>query len=398
MRHYIERKVVPLLAQRLEWFPVVAILGPRQCGKSTLAIETLRNHPNSLYIDLERPSHRRMLTDPEAFFRENRSMLICIDEIQHYPEIFTILRSVIDEDRRAGRFLLLGSASPDLIKGASESLAGRISYLELTPFRIDELSKIESVSLTSHWVRGGFPESLLAESDEQSKVWREDFIRTFLERDIPLYGISLSREMVHRFLIMCGWNSSQNINYSKIADGLGLSHTTIRKYIDIFTASYIMRTVMPWQSNTGKRLTKAPRIYIRDTGLLHSLLEINDYNSLASHLHYGSSWESYVVETILSALPAGYIPSFYRTEKGAEIDLVLTKQENIYAVECKANSAPMITRGFWNAVEDIKPTKTFIAAPIETSYPLDSKGNVRVGNPLHILNEILNTESKIYPH
>lgn len=376
MQGYIRRSVTVKIKQKLKSVPVVAILGPRQCGKSTLAKEIISGINNKIYLDLERPSDINRLRDPEAFFKYNSNKLICLDEIQRVPDLFPVLRSICDESNRNGQFLILGSASPDLIKQSSETLAGRISYIELTPFQIEEVDKTKKEnSLIKLWTRGGFPRSYLAINEKESLDWRIDFIRTFLERDIPQLGFRIEAKRLERFWLMCAHVHGQTLNSSKLGASLGVSNHTIRSYIDLLEQTFVLRVLHPYTANIKKRLVKSPKIYIRDTGLLHALLGIEDYNDLLGNPAYGSSWEGFAIENILSSLK-NWKPSFFRTSSGAKIDLILEKSNKRMAVECKSSTSPELTKGFWNSLDELDIKMAYIIAPIKDSYPL--KDNIMV--------------------
>jgi hypothetical protein len=369
---YIPRSLENDVRRGLEEFSAVAVLGPRQCGKSTLAKHVIESFPQSIYLDLERPSEARKLTDPELFFDHYKDRLICLDEIQRLPEIFTVLRSMIDERRRPGQFLILGSASGDLLRQSSESLAGRIAYLELAPFSIYEISDRPPSTL---WLRGGFPSGLLSNDDQSSFRWRQNFVRTFLERDISQLGIRISAASIERLWRLCAHYHSQLLNLSAIGSSLGITHHTARAYIDLLSKTFMLRVLPPFEANAKKRLVKSPKIYIRDSGLLHTLLGIREYEDLLAHPVFGGSWEGFVIENILTCLP-DWNPSFYRTSAGAEIDLVLERGKHRIAIECKASSSPAVTKGFWYALNDIQPDEVWVVAPVKDTYPL--KENVTV--------------------
>lgn len=366
---YLHRNLEEKLNLYRRIFPVVAILGPRQCGKSTLIRHTLTHQPDVVFVDLQRVEAMNQLQDPVLFFNMNQSKTICLDEIQLKPDLFQIMRSLIDEDRRPGRFILSGSASPSLIQHTSESLAGRIGYLSLTPFQLDELQDME---LPDYWNRGGFPNSALAENDEFSFIWRENFIRTYLERDIPQLGFSISPIQFRRFIHLCAHYHGQVVNYNKMAAAMELSNTTIRRYVDLLEQTFLVHCLPPFETNSKKRLVKSPKLYLRDTGLLHYLLGIRNVNQLLGHPALGASWEGLVIEQILihneNSLNAGY----YRTSHGVETDLVLETPRGRVVIECKASTAPAPTRGFYTTLKDLKPKMAFIVAPISgPSYPLD---------------------------
>jgi len=322
---------------------------------------------NFIYLDLESPSDLRKLDDPELFFDVNKNKTVCLDEIQFRQDLFPVLRSIVDRNRRNGQILILGSASRDLIRQSSESLAGRISFIELTPFVISEIRDLPQYNITQYWFRGGYPDSFLSIDDNLSNRWRENFIRTFVERDIPQLGINIPALKLRRFLTMCAHNQGQLLNSSKLGDALGVSYHTIRNYIDLLEQTFIIRTLQPYEVNVKKRIIKSPKVYIRDSGLLHSLLEIFDFNELLGHPVFGASWEGFALENILAEL-AGWKSFFYRTSSGNEIDLILIRGRKKIAVEFKSSKAPTVTKGLWNALEDMNIQKAWIIAPVDESY------------------------------
>lgn len=360
----IPRKQLTTLDSRLRQYPVVALLGARQVGKSTLAKHIAPER--LLYLDLERTSDLNKLTDPEAYFVANADKLICLDEIQRLPDIFPLLRSLVDASGRNGQFLLLGSASRDLLRQSSETLAGRISYLELSPFSIEE---IPASDWQRHWLRGGYPRSFLADDEASSYQWRHDYIRTFLERDIPQIGFNIPANSLGRLWRMLAHVSGQTLNSAKLADSMGVSANTVRHYIDLLEQTFVLRTLPPYSGNLKKRLVKSPKIYIRDSGLLHALLEIESRDDLFANPAYGASFEGYVVENLIAALP-DWRASYYRTSNGAELDLVLEKGRQRVAVEIKASTAPKPSRGFWQAIEDIESTANYVVGQVNEAYPL----------------------------
>ncbi len=368
MKTYVQRVIEEEVELRLKEFPVVAILGPRQCGKSTLARQIVETKPSAVYLDLELPSDLNRLDDAEAFLRANNDRLVCIDEIQQRPNLFPVIRGTCDITGREGQLLILGSASPGLLRQTSESLAGRIAYLDLTPFLISETG---TEMLRQHWLRGGFPDSFLAESDDASFVWRQNFIRTYLEQDIPSLGFNITTQTMQRLWSMLAHSSGQLLNMAKLAGSLDVSSPTVKTYIDILEKTYMVRVLRPFYSNLKKRLVKTPKVYLRDTGILHALLGIESENALFGHPAYGGSWESYALEQVCAAMPT-WDASFFRTEKGAEIDLILQKGRRQIACEFKASSAPKVTRGFHQAIRDLGIQEAFVVAPLpsETSYPL----------------------------
>ena len=366
MHKLIPREITATVKTRLKHYPAVALLGARQVGKSTIAGMVLEGINKAIHLDLERPADLNKLTDPEAFFTQFRDHLICLDEIQRVPELFPILRGVIDRKGTNGQFLILGSASRDLIRQSSESLAGRISYIDTTPFTSRESHFVDQAV---HWLQGGYPRSLLSADDEISFQWREDYIRTFLERDIPQLGFRIPANTIGRFWRMLAHSHGQVLNASKLAGSMGVSSHSIRNYIDLLEQTFMTRTLAPYAGNIKKRLVKAPKIYIRDTGILHALLGIETMEDLFAHPVYGASFEGYVIENIIAGLPR-WEASFYRTSNGAEIDLLLTKGTKIVAVEIKASTSPKLSKRFWNSIEAIAPDRTVVIALVEEPYPL----------------------------
>lgn len=369
MHDFIQRRLVSHLKQYLTIFPAVAVLGPRQCGKSTL-VKSLSEHLNDvLYLDMQSASDLNKLSEPELFFESNADRLICLDEIQLVPELFSVLRSVIDRNRTNGKFILLGSASKELIQQTSESLAGRIGMLHLSPFLINELDYLERFRLQEFWLRGGFPESYLAERDANSFIWLDNYIRTYVERDVPQLGFQIPALQLRRLLTMCAHNQGQQLNLSKLGESLGLTHPTIKRYIDLLEQTFIVRTLQPYEINVKKRLVKSPKVFIRDSGILHQLLAIPDFNSLLGNPVFGASWEGVVIENIIVNMPE-WDCFFYRTATGDEIDLILQKGNQVIAIECKASDAPKVTKGFYRSLEVVKPNKTYIIAPINDMYQI----------------------------
>lgn len=363
---YIRRSIEGKLKESTEFFPATAILGPRQCGKSTLIKEFLKGNKSTVYLDLQLESDRQKLINPEQFFEHNIDKQICLDEIQLVPEIFSTMRGSIDKNRVPGRFIILGSASRELIKQSSESLAGRISYLELSPFYFDEIFNLKE--LNEFWIQGGFPESFLS-SLKKSNIWRTNFIRTFLERDIPQIGYSIPSENMGRLWRMIAHNHGQVLNLSNLGRSLGASHTTIRGYIDLLNQTFMTRELKPLESNLGKRLIKSPKVFVRDSGILHSLLGVSDFNDLLSHPGFGFSWEGFVIENICCFLD-DFEPYFYKSTQGAELDLILIEGNRKLAFEINVADAPKLTKGFWSAIEDVKPDQTFVVSPLADKYPI----------------------------
>ena len=363
MQSYYSRLNERIIIKHLNAFPAVAILGARQVGKSTLAKKIIEDIPDSVYLDLEDPRDFIKLQEPLAFFDANKDKLICIDEVQQYPQLFSILRSYLDKNNRAGQLLILGSASRDLIKQSSETLAGRISYIELSPFTASEVKDLNRL-----WVQGGYPSSYTLDS-ELSFDWRINYIRTFLERDIPQLGFNIPAETLRRFWTMIAHVNGSLLNQSSLASSLGVSVPTIKNYLDILEGTFIIRRLQPFYKNTKKRLIKSPKIYIRDTGLLHCLLGIETYNDLLGHPALGNSYETFVIASILEKYPR-YAPSFYRSSGGAEIDLILEKGNKRIAIEIKTSAAPKLTQGFFEGLRVVVPEKAIVVAPVDSSFLL----------------------------
>ena len=365
----LNRRLYPDIEHALSQFPAVALLGPRQAGKTTLARTLAAAHAGSLYLDLERPSDLAKLADPELFLSRHAGHLVVLDEIQRRPDLFTILRALIDESRHPGRFLLLGSASPQLLKQASESLAGRISFYELSPFDVSEVQPTQA-ELPKLWLRGGYPLSWLAKTEEASVAWRESFIVTHLERDIPAFGIRVPGTTLRRFWQMLAHLHGQMWNASRLASGFGVSAPTVQHYLEILEATYMVRRLPPLHANLSKRLVKSPKIYLRDSGLLHALLGLRSLDDLAGHPVVGASWEGWVLEQIAQLLPSPWQLSFYRTAAGAEMDIVAERGNRRIGFEIKFSSAPALSKGFWSAMSDLKLERAYVIAPVETGYPL----------------------------
>jgi predicted AAA+ superfamily ATPase len=368
----IERDLLAELQAALAESPAVALLGPRQIGKTTLAL-TLSEGRDSLYLDLESAADRAKLGDAELYLRQHEDKLVILDEIQRVPELFRSLRGLIDGGRRrghrVGRFLLLGSASIDLLKQSSESLAGRIRYLELPAI---DAAEAGAERLDALWLRGGFPESLLAKSDAASLRWRRDFIRTYLERDIPQLGPRIPAETLRRFWTMLAHQQSGLLNAASLARSLAVDGKTIAAYLDLLVDLLLVRRLPSWHRNTGKRLVKAPKVYVRDSGLVHALLGVADADALLAHPVAGGSWEGLVVESALAAAPAGTEAFFYRTSAGAEIDLLLQLpgQTRPWAIEIKRGLAPKLERGFHLACEDIEPAQRLVVYGGSEAFPM----------------------------
>ncbi|NCN04265.1 MAG: ATP-binding protein [Spirochaetales bacterium] len=367
MHNKVPRALLNIIHKRLGSYPAVALLGARQVGKTTLARQIVEQVPGALYLDLQKASDRAKIeNDPELFLQLNKDHLVCLDEIQLLPEIFSSMRSSIDDTRRPGQFLMLGSASRDLIRQSSESLAGRIAYLDITPFTRTEIEGL--IPQEKHWLKGGYPGSLLKDQDEESFEWRWNYIQTFLERDIPQLGFSIPAKTLERMWTMLAHTHGQLVNYSNLGKSLGVTHHTIKSYIDILEQTFVVRTLKPYEANLGKRLVKSPKVYIRDTGLLHALLGIETMNGLLGHPVVGNSFESYVIENVLTHMPR-WEPSFFRDATGNEVDLVLSRGNQLIAVEIKSSTAPKVEKGFWNSLKLINPDEIWIIGQVDGTYP-----------------------------
>lgn len=379
---FVQQQLVEQLAQ----FPAVVLLGPRQAGKTTLALAEMARRGDALYLDLELPSAQRQLDDPEAFLLAQRHRLVILDEVQRLPDLFAVLRGVIDIRRRdgeaAGQFLLLGSASGVLLQQASESLAGRVAQLELTPFQAREVLPADAtgIDLNPLWVRGGFPLSWLASDDAASLRWRDAFIATYLERDIPALGPRIPATTLRRLWTMLAHVQGGLLNQSQLAASLAVSGQTVARYIDILSDLMLVRRLPAWHGNVGKRLVRAPKVYVRDSGIVHALLGLATLESVLSHPVAGASWEGFVIEQLLAAAPQAEA-SFYRTSHGAEADLVLSwRHGETWVVEIKRSLAPTVSRGFHLAAADVGASRKLLIAPVATPYPI--RDGIEVMNPL----------------
>ena len=351
--------------------PGVVLTGMRQVGKTTLAME-MAGERGAAYLDLERPRDRAKLTDVEAYCAQDPNRLIVFDEIQRIPGLFEPLRGIIDrrrrEGRRTGHFLFLGSASIDLLRQSSETLAGRVAYCEMQPLNVREVGGWESDRL---WERGGLPDSFLAADDKDSLEWRLNFIRTYLERDIPAFRPRVPGETLRRFWTMLAHNQGQAFNASMLGRSLGVASVTVSRYLDLLVDLLLVRRLQPWFVNVRKRLVKAPRTYIRDSGICHALLGIDSLHSLFGHPVVGGSWEGFVIETLLGCVSARAQAGFYRTAGGAEIDLVLDRGGGeLWAIEIKRSTAPSLSRGFYSACDDLRPARKFVVHPGGDDFPL----------------------------
>ena len=386
----IPRLFQPQLAEMLTQFPAVALLGPRQVGKTTLALDLIEGNRKATYLDLELPSDLAKLSDAEDYFSRYQGHLLVLDEIQRKPDLFPILRGVIDAQKRkgklAGQFLLLGSASLDLLKQSSESLAGRLASMELTPLLAEEV-KAAGRTVDPLWIRGGFPDSFLARGDDASYQWRLAFIRTYLERDIPTLGPRVPAETLRRFWTMLSHAQGTLLNHSTLASSLGISGQTITRYLDLLVDLLLVRRLQPWSGNTLKRQIRSPKVYVRDSGIVHALLGLRSADDVLGHPVAGASWEGFAIENLLAAVPVGTKPCFYRTSAGAEIDLVLEmgKKER-WAVEIKRGSTPSVSRGFHTGCADLKATRRIVVYPGEETFSLGQ--NIEAMGLLHAVSEL----------
>ncbi len=354
--------------------PAVALLGSRQVGKTTLA-QTLVQSKQSIYLDLESPMDLMKLSDPTSFLSQHSDKLIILDEIQRAPDLFMVLRGLIDKNRQTGRnggqFLILGSASMDLLRQSSESLAGRISYLEMTGLNLLEVPADNQADTQKIWLRGGYPDSYLANTDATSMTWLEDLIRTYLERDIPQMGFRISATRLRRLWTMLAHLQGETVNFSALGGNLQIDGKTVSRYLDILVDLFLVRRLEPWHANVKKRLVKSPRFYIRDSGILHRLLYIPDFDGLLSNPALGKSWEGFVIENILSILPGSIGTYFYRTAAGAEIDLVLKiSSRETWAIEIKTGVAPKINPGFYQACGDVQATQRYVVYGGDDEFPI----------------------------
>jgi predicted AAA+ superfamily ATPase len=358
------------LADALRVFPVVALLGPRQCGKTTLARAYAEREPSE-FFDLENPVDLRRLTAPMQAL-EPLSALVIIDEIQRRPELFELIRVLVDRPGNSARFLVLGSASPHLVRDVSESLAGRIGFVDLSGFNLTEVGSGESTKL---WVRGGFPLSFLASDDNASLMWRENFIRTFLERDIPQLGITIPAETLRRFWTMVAHFHGQVWNAAQLARSLGASENTARRYLDILAGSFVVRVLPPWYENIGKRQVKAPKVFVRDTGILHALLQVGRLQEVMGHPKLGLSWEGFALEEVLATLDtrAAY---YWATHAGAELDLLVTIGGERYGFEFKYADAPTTSRSMHIAIDNLGLKHLWVVYPGQTEYDLKERISV----------------------
>jgi uncharacterized protein len=382
----ISRNIETTVRERLtSVVPAVVLLGPRQVGKTTLARKIATDWPGgAVYLDMERPADKRRLDDADAYLRAQSGKLVVIDEIQRVPDLFEVLRGIIDDRRAAGErfghFLLLGSAALELMRQSSETLAGRVAYLEIGPVGILEAGAADLDAQTL-WVRGGFPESLLAQGDSASLDWRRDFIRSYLERDVPMFAPRMPVQALGRLWTMLAHQQGGLLNQARLAAGLGVSAPTVTRYTDLMVDLQLVRRLAPWSGNVGKRLVKAPKIYVRDSGIVHALLDLDTWNDVLGHPVVGASYEGFVIENLIQCAGPRFRPYFYRTHDGAEIDLLLERggQPEI-AIEVKRSSAPTVDKGFGLACDDLKVRQRYVVYPGEATYPI-RQGAQAIGLP-----------------
>ncbi|GAB2782584.1 ATP-binding protein [Rhabdobacter roseus] len=368
----IDRATTNRILEDLQFFPIVGIIGPRQVGKTTLAkqLQSLIGK-ETLYLDLELPSDFRRLSDAEAYLKFHQNKCIIIDEVQRMPQLFALLRALVDMDRQPARFILLGSASPEIIRNSSESLAGRISYLELMPFSRTEILGL--ISWQDHWLKGGFPQALMAPKQSQTQRWLSAFVDTYLQRDLRELGYQVSPQIFRHLLTMLSVVSGNVLNSSDLARSLGVTQPTVNRYLDLLEGSFVVTRLQPYFANVSKRLVKSPKLYVRDSGVLHSLAAINSYDQLLGHPSSGASWEGYVIEQIKRVTHKEWEYYYYRTHKGAEADLVLISPEGKkVCIEIKLSTSPAISRGFHETVSDIEADFQYVIIPEGESYPRNS--------------------------
>ncbi len=381
----IKREIAIEFQEYVQIFPAIGITGPRQVGKTTLA-KQMQGQKEFLYLDLERRADRdKLKSDPAFFLSQFSDRSVILDEIQFMPELFAELRGIIDADRRPGRFVILGSASPDILKGSSETLAGRIGYLQLTPFTLQEVDNQQEL-----WLRGGFPLSYLANSIKTSAAWRRNFISTYIQRDLGLLGLQTEVQVMERFWRILASAQGNLQNAENLGRSLGVSRPTITRFIDFLEAAFMIRVLRPWFRNTGKRLVKSPKIYLRDSGILHSLLNLETYDALINHVQVGSSWEGFVIEQIINCAGRDIQAWFYRTQQGAECDLILEKNGKVSAaIEIKLGTDPNASKGFRISMEDTGAAHGYIIGHGEETYKIDE--NITVTNLPHFLKNFLHS-------
>lgn len=370
----IQRFLLPELRRGLDEVPAVCLLGPRQVGKTTLAF-ALANERGAVYLDLESQRDLARLSDPESYLSLHSDKLVVLDELHRLPGLLPLLRGLIDRARREGKqsgmYLLLGSAALHMLRQSGETLAGRIRYLELSPFFVLEET---GRSVEELWLRGGFPDSLLAPTGEQSFRWREDFVRTYLERDIAEFGPRIPAETLRRLWVMLAHRQGSALNASEFARSIGIDVRTVNRYLGLLEDLFLVRRLLPWHANVGKRLVKSPRLYLRDSGIVHMLLQVRSYDELLAHPVAGASWEGFVIENLAACAPKGSSMHFYRTTGGAEVDLlVVLPNRQKWAVEIKRGTAPRPEKGFYRACQDVLPHREFVVYPGSERYPLGER-------------------------
>ncbi len=383
----LKRLLQPEVLKRLDHFPVVGIIGSRQTGKTTLVKQLIPLiGKECIYLDMESTGDYQKLDHPELYLEQHKDKCIIIDEVQNKPEIFPVLRSVIDRDRKPGRFIILGSASPNLLRQSSESLAGRISYLQLHPFNLTEVEG--KLKMYDHWFTGGFPLAMLNRNREMANLWLDDFINSYTQRDLPGLGLAANPILIKRLWIMLAHLNGQVLNYSDIGRSLQISSPTVKTYSDHFENSFLIRRIEPYFINIKKRIVKSPRIYITDTGILHRLINIADFESLQAYPLIGNSWESYVINQIVPMLPANIELNYYRTKDGSELDLVFVKSlKPLATAEIKYTSVPSLSAGNTRAINTLEANANFIVTPASDDYLI--RENVRICNLPDFLNKYL---------
>ena len=380
----IKRHLKSILQLKLKQFPVVGVLGPRQVGKTTVVKDVLKaTKKKAVYLDLELPSDLNLLRDPELYFRENIDQQLILDGIHHKPDLFPVMRSLIDIKRKPGRFLIIGSASPTVIQHGSETLAGRIAFCELHPFSLNETEG----NYKKLWLRGGFPDSYLAKNIGNSMSWRQSFIQTYIQRDVPSLGLVADRTTLRKLLQMISNSQGAIVNYSSLSKSLGISVTTIIRYVEVLEETFVIRRLPSYHTNSKKRLVKAPKLFIRDSGLLHALWGIDSATALMGHHLVGHSWEGFVMQQVAASLKDEFELFYYRTQDGAEVDLVITKAAKpIVSLEIKFSDDPVLSRGNYIALTDLKAKYNFIVTPSAKDHPYDE--NIRVFSIATVLPEL----------
>lgn len=370
---YIERSLITELIERINHFPVTCIIGPRQVGKTTLAKRLMNQiEKECIYLDLELPEDQNKLLEPQLYLEQHSEKCVILDEIQRIPQLFPVIRGLIDRHRVPGRFIILGSASPEFLKQSSETLAGRIVYKELTTFNFSEIAK--DYDMTQHWFRGGFPDAMLSQNDDICRVWLRNFIQTYLERDLPLLGLTVNPVLMRRLWSMLAHFHGGIWNATNFAKAIGVSSPTINRYVEFLEAAFILNRLQPFFLNLKKRLVKSPKVYIRDSGLLHSLTGITNFETLQGNILLGASWEGYVIEQIKQIVPEEINLYYYRTHNGTESDVVLVRgNKALSCIEIKYTSTPKLSKGFQLSIDDLKTENNFIVIPQSETYRFSQK-------------------------